>query len=376
MTHMTAHCPIETDSAVSRKEEDGSLTTWVSSQYPHGQQRIIADRVKKKPDDIHVIGMPVGGGYGGKISNAVAKDTSALAETVDVPVKVIYSRENQFIQYSRVKDIVIVDLKTAVDKAGKLLAREVDIHQDEGLGISKIYECDHSRVSHYHSEVPVRHAVIRGTSYIQGVFALESHMDEIARKLKIDPLDFRIKNVRLEAHGHLLRRAADMILYGQDLPKDTGIGMALVNHGSEELGAVFSRVSVDRRTGEVTVEKICGAFDIGKVMNIRTCRMGAEGAFVWGVGYALHEQVEADGHQIHTKSMWNYEVPRFQHVPEMELEFMEVHPQYGGPRGVGEMPMVPVTPSIANAIRDAVGIRLYQTPFTPDRVLAALKQKG
>jgi nicotinate dehydrogenase subunit B len=374
VTHHTTHCPIETDTAIVQPGEgDERWQAWVSSQYPHMQREKVADKIEKPLEDIHVIGMPVGGGYGGKISNPVTRDTALLAQKTGYTLKGIYNRQNQFQQYCRMKDIVVLDLKTAVDASGNLTARKIDIMQDSGHGIGKLYKCPHSQVKHYRMRSNHLRAVIRGTSYVQSIFGLECHMDEVARQIGMDPLEFRLKNLDYDAHRKLLQNSAEKIGYGKNLPADRGIGMAVVNHGSDELGAAFVQVRVDGKSGEVTVEKICGTFDIGLVMNQRTCRMGIEGCFIWAIGFAMLEELEVDGYGIKTTSMWDYNVPRFEHTPAMEIDFMQVHPRYGGPRGVGEMPMVPVIAAIGNAIRDATGVRLRQLPLTKERMLAGLK---
>jgi isoquinoline 1-oxidoreductase len=372
-THHMTHCPVETNSAVATVSDE-ETTVWVSSQYPFGQRRQVAKRLKIDEEKVHVVGMQVGGGYGGKIVEPSAQDTATLSKAIGKPVKYIYNREEMFTKRGRAKEPSFFDITSGLDSSGRYIARTIDIFNDVGYGSLHVYDIPHSRTRLYECDLPLRHAVIRGTSYIQTVFAVESHIDDLAHAIGVDPLDFRLINITYPAYEDLLQAAAEMIGYAsRTLPDNTGIGMALVNHGSDELGAVFAEVTVNSFTGGVTVNKITGAFDVGTVMNRRTLTNGVRGAIMWGIGYGLLEELELDGHKMKTRSMWQYEVPRFRDVPDIEVKYFKVHPHYGGPRGAGEMPSCAVAPAIGNAIRQAVGVRLHRTPFTEERILAALE---
>ena len=133
----------------------------------------------------------------------------------------------------------------------------------------------------------------------------------------------------------------------------------------------MAAVEVEPQTGEITVERLCGAFDIGVVMNINTLSVGVKGAMIWGLGFALFEEVQIDGHRSHTEAMSDYRIPRFTDVPPIEIVFLDNHAP-GSPRGCGEMPVPPTVGAICNAVFSATGARLYTLPMTPERVLRAL----
>ena len=171
----------------------------------------------------------------------------------------------------------------------------------------------------------------------------------------------------------LLTAGADLIGYSTYRRQPGhGLGVSVINHGARELGVFFVEVKVNRRTGLVRVKRVCCALDIGTVINQRNCTVNVRGAIMWGIGYCLVENLGADRHRVHARLFGEYEVPRFRHTPEIQIAWLQAYPD-NGPRGVGEMPCPAIAPAVPDAIHDAVGIRLYQTPFTPERVLAALR---
>ena len=96
---------------------------------------------------------------------------------------------------------------------------------------------------------------------------------------------------------------------------------------------------------------------------------------IWGLGFALFEEVHLDGHAAHTRSMSDYRVPRFSDVPPIELAFLSNEVKRPRPRGCGELPVIPTVGAIANAVYHAVGVRFYTLPLTPERVLTALRSE-
>jgi isoquinoline 1-oxidoreductase len=374
MTQYTTQAPMETDTAITRLESGGArATVWASSQHPHRAREIVSKFLRLPESSVHVIGMPVGGGFGGKTSNPVTMEAARLTRYVDAPVKLIYSRKDQFQLRGRYKAACVIDLTTGVSANGRMMARKIDIIHDMGFGTTNTYTIPHVSTKVYHADWPFERAVSRGTSFVQTCFAVESHVDMIASRLGIDPLEFRQNNVRFQAFVRLLDACAEMIGYHNYRPSpDSGIGMAIVNHGGSQLGAVAAEVEVNPRTGKVIIKKICGAFDIGTVINRNTTTVGVRGAIIWGIGYALYERIILDGHRTETADLLDYHIPRFSDIPPIEIVFLDNY-QPGSPRGCGEMPVIPTIGAIANAVYDAVGIRFYSTPITPEKVKRALQ---
>lgn len=373
-TQFACHAQIETDTAVAGNEDsNGRVTVWVSDQYPYLSREHIAEYLKKPESSVRVIAMPVGGGFGGKIASAVNWQAAVLPGLVQAPVKLVYSRKDQFKLRSLFKAACVIDLTTGVNADGKMQARKIDIFQDEGNGTKFTYDIPHVLTRVYNTKLLFGFPAMRGTSYVQTCFATESHIDMVASKLNMDPLEFRRKNAIFPVFESLIDACAEMIGYGVNpLDVDEGIGLANVMHGGCEFGCVAVKVAVDRVSGKVTVKQICGAFDIGIVVNRRTASVGIRGGIIWGMGYALSEEIKLNGHSPETEYLSEYRIPRFSDIPPIEITFLNRHNPDGLPRGCGEMPVVPTIGAIANAVYNAIGIRFYSTPITPERVRDAL----
>jgi nicotinate dehydrogenase subunit B len=375
ITQYTTWAQIETDIALAKPENNGNeVTVWASCQYPYKVRQLIAGYLNLPESSVHVIGMPVGGGFGGKTVSPVNQEAADLSRIVGTPVKLTYSRKNQFQLRGSYKMACVIDLTTGVGTDGRILARKIDIYQDKGNGTTGTYAIPNVLTQLYESKWPFARAVSRGTSFVQTCFATESHVDMVAAEIGFDPFIFRRINVRFPAFINLIDACAEMISYDKNLPyPDEGIGIAICHHGGKQMGAVSAQVAVDRSTGSIKVKKICGAFDIGTVINRNTATVGIRGAIIWGLGYALSEKVKLDGHSCYTEYLTDYRIPRFLDIPPIEIAFLDNY-NPGSPRGCGEMPMIPTIGAIANAVYKAIGIRFYSTPITPDRVREALQR--
>jgi len=267
-----------------------------------------------------------------------------------------------------------VDISSGVTTAGQLTGRRIDIYQDEGFGTEDVYSVPHVLTRLYKTRLPVKHGVMRGTSYVQVCYALESHTDMVARAIGMDPLEFRQVNVSRPSFRPLLETCGDMIGWEAGrTATDHGVGIALCHHGGRQLGVVAAKVTVDRSSGRITVDRLCGAFDVGLVINRNTLTMGTKGAMLWGLGYALLEEVALDGHRSHTSSFADYRIARFSDTPPIDVTFLD-NEAPGSPRGCGELPVIPTVGAICNAVYDAIGIRFYELPMTPERVRKALAE--
>lgn len=144
------------------------------------------------------------------------------------------------------------------------------------------------------------------------------------------------------------------------------------------LGATGVEVDVNRATGEVSVRKVWSAHDIGKVINPLNFRGQIEGGVVTGLGFALSEGIQFKEGEPMNASFLGYKVPTIFEAPEIVPIIVE-HPHPEGPygaKGGGETTDVPVPPAVANAIYDAVGVRIRNLPITPDKILQALREQA
>jgi len=228
---------------------------------------------------------------------------------------------------------------------------------------------------------PLRTNPLRSPGEPAGWYATESFIDEIASALGVDPVQFRMSHLTGDQRAAELLRATVAKAEWKERPspapafsgtKTAGRGVALVNRGNTLVAAV-AEVEVDRSNGNVSVKKVTMGFDCGLIINPDGLRFQIEGNIVQGVSRALYEEVRFDATGVKSVDWRTYPVITFRNLPETEIVLMNrpEMPAYGA----GEPGVVPVPGAIANAIFDAVGVRLRQAPFTPQRVLEGLKTK-
>jgi nicotinate dehydrogenase subunit B len=179
----------------------------------------------------------------------------------------------------------------------------------------------------------------------------------------MDPLEFRLKNLKDERLRAMFEAAAKQFGWGKSKTAGQGFGMG---GGYEKLGniATFAEVHLDRKSGDVKVVRVVSAFECGAIVNPDNLRNQVEGANVQGLGGALFEAIEFDHGTILNGRMSEYRLPRFSDVPVLETVLLDRKDLPSA--GAGECPMVGLAPAIANAIFDATGERLRSLPLVPD----------
>jgi CO/xanthine dehydrogenase Mo-binding subunit len=191
-------------------------------------------------------------------------------------------------------------------------------------------------------------------------------MDVMAAASGTDPLAFRLNNLKNPRMKRVLEKAATAFQWsGFSSRAGCGRGVACVDY-LETYVAAMAEVEVDPKGGEVQVKRVLCAQDMGQVINPEGARMQMEGCMMMGLGYALSEKVHFRGGEIRDRNFDSYEIPRFYRLPKIEavlVENQEMPPQGGGEPAITCMGAV-----IANAIFDAVKVRLLELPMTPDRI--------
>jgi isoquinoline 1-oxidoreductase len=194
-------------------------------------------------------------------------------------------------------------------------------------------------------------------------------MDELAHALKMDPLQFRLKNLKNERLRAVFTAAADKFGWAKrPAVPNHGYGMG---GGYEKLGnvATFAEVEVDSKSRQVTVVRVVSAFECGAIVNPDNLRNQIEGSNVQGLGGALFEEIQFQDGKILNGRMSEYRVPRFSDLPAIETVLVDRKDLPSA--GAGECPMVGLAPAIANAIFDASGVRLRSLPLVPDGLKAS-----
>jgi CO/xanthine dehydrogenase Mo-binding subunit len=179
-----------------------------------------------------------------------------------------------------------------------------------------------------------------------------------------------------EKHVTLQQIAANSMRFGAPYEPVYGRGRSANRVSSPMFAAHLAKVAVDPETGEVRVLDYIAAQDVGRAINPAEVEGQIHGGVVQGIGWALFEgMVYDESGQLLTATLMDYALPQSQDVPTITPLLVEVPSELGpfGAKGVGEPPVVPVAAAIANAIRDAVGVRMTQIPMTPERIFASLR---
>ena len=196
----------------------------------------------------------------------------------------------------------------------------------------------------------------------------------MASRAKIDPVEFRLRNLKDPRMIRVLKAAAAKAGWTPaPSPSGRGYGIACGTDAGTYVTHI-AEVEVDKSGGKVQVKKVVVAQDMGLTINPAGARLQMEGAITMGLGYALAEEIHFKNGEILDTNFDTYEIPRFSWTPAMETAVLD-----GGdapPQGGGEPPIIGMGGAVANAIFDAVGARLFQLPMTPARVKAALEKKA
>jgi CO/xanthine dehydrogenase Mo-binding subunit len=206
------------------------------------------------------------------------------------------------------------------------------------------------------------------------VFARESQIDIMAAAAKIDPLEFRLRNTSDARARRVLQGAADAFGW-KAAAGPSGQGRAIaVGLDAGAYTALAAEVAVDRASGEIKVKRVVVAQDMGLVINPEGAKMQMEGCVMMGLGYVLSEELNFRGGEIVDKNFATYELPRFSAMPRIEAVLIKNDDL--SPQGGGEPAITPMGAVIANAVFDAIGVRMYRLPMTPARVLAEIERRG
>jgi len=210
----------------------------------------------------------------------------------------------------------------------------------------------------------------RAPSVNTNTFARESHMDILAAKAGVDPVEFRLRHLTDVRMRRVLETAARQFGWKPGrAPLGHGQGVAL----GMDVGtyvATLAEASVDKATGKVKVHRMVVVMDPGFAVNPDGALQQMEGATTMGLGYALSEELRFQGGKILDRNFDTYHLPRFSGLPKIECTLLETP---GAPaEGCAEPPVVTVGAVLANAIFDATGARILELPMTPARIKAAL----
>jgi isoquinoline 1-oxidoreductase len=369
-----AHAPMETHAALASIEK-GRATVWASTQTPFMAKKEVAEAIGLSPDKVRVITPFVGGGFGGKSANGQVIEAARLAKVSGRPVQVARTRQEEFF-FDTFRPAAVVKIRSGMTDKGEITFWDYEVYFAGEGGAEQLYAVpNHREVSHGNPLVaekahPFATGPWRAPARNTNVFAKESHMDRMAAAIHMDPLEFRLKNLKDPRMIRVLRAAGERFGWKPaSLPSGRGVGVACGTDAGT-YATMMAEVDVDRKTGKVAVKRVVSALDLGICVNPEGARMQMEGGLTMGLGYALSEELHFKGGEILDTNFDTYEIPRFSWVPEIETVIIENRDL--PPQGGGEPPIICTGAVIANAIFDATGARLTTLPMTPARVLGAM----
>ncbi|MEP7109959.1 MAG: molybdopterin cofactor-binding domain-containing protein [Ferruginibacter sp.] len=362
--HYIAHVPLEPRAALAQWI-DGKLTVWTGTQRPFGVQEELADIFRVSKEKIRVMMPDTGSGYGGKHSGEAAIEAARLAREAKKPVKIAWTREEEF-TWAYFRPGGVIDVESGVKKDGTIIAWKFNNYNSGGAGLGTQYKITNQQIAHLPSDSPLKQGSYRGLAATANVFARECHMTDLARLVKMDQLDFRLKNLDDDRFIAVLQTAAKT--FGWNGSRATGHGYGIA--GAFEKGgyvATCAEIMVNSDK-EVKLLRVTQAFECGAIINPHHLENQVMGSIIQGLGGALFEAVDfADGNILNSR-LSAYRVPRFRDIPKIEIILMDRKDLPSS--GAGEAAIVGIAPAIRNAILDATGIALSTMPMLPNGVLA------
>jgi nicotinate dehydrogenase subunit B len=361
-TAYIAHAPMETRVAVAEWTDDGRVTIWTGTQVPFGVREEVAEALEIEESAVRVIVPDFGGGFGGKHAGEVAIEAARLARAAGTPVKVRWSREDDF-RHGYLRPAAVIDVRAGADRDGSLTAWQMTNLNSGSFGLEGPYDVPNERVDYQAADSPLRQGSYRGLAATANHFARESAMDELAVALEIDPLEVRLTHLGDERLAAAFRAAAERIDWTRERDRNAGVGIAGgIEKDARVATAVELRVGEDRRP---VLARIVTAFDCGRIVNRDALTNQIEGAISMALGGAMFEAIHFErGGVLTNASLTDYRVPRITDLPPIEVVLLD---QPDIPEaGAGETPVIALAPAIANAIFDATGVRLRDLPLVPD----------
>ena len=430
------HGSMGSSCAVADVQAD-KATIWSATQSAYPTRNTSAMLLGLKPESIRVIYVRGAGCYGINGADTVSYDAALLSQAVGKPVRVQLSRKDEM-AWENYGNAFVIDQRVALDASGNISvwdyeawsaarggrpgyntpgnvvtgvlvgsnpapfaprtpAPAPDTPLNNGSNTAPSYIAGRVRDSAngagvIRSERVLSHRVLspfftgplRAPERLQNTFAHECFMDEVATHVKADPVEYRLKHLshaRLSAAVRAAAKAANWERRPSPRPgragggKVTGRGIACVCYeGDNGYVAMVADVTVDQNTGQIQVTRLVVAQDCGPISNPDGMRNQIEGGALQGISRALGEEVTWDDRKITSVDWRSYHSLTLGIAPPA-MEIVLLNQTDEEACGSGETSITVVAPAIGNAVFDATGVRLRQVPFTPERVLAAIRAR-
>ena len=392
-----AHASIAPSCGMARWEPDGRLSVWSHSQGIHRLRDAIAAALNL--DAVSVQHVENAGSYGHNGADDAAFDAVLLARAVPTrPVLVTWTRHDE-LTCSPFGPAMTADVEAVLDGEGRIRSWSYDVwsqghvarpgyagtpgllatydlglprepaadppQPDGGTTRNAVppYEVGPRRITgHRLTRSSIRTSSLRSLGAYMNVFATESFMDELAAAAGRDPLDFRLAHLKDPRAREVLRKAAAR--WGTATAENVGRGIGFARY--KNTGAYCAVVAEVEAEQDIQVRSLTIAVDVGHIVNPDGVRNQIEGGATQSTSWTLKEQARP-GASVDWET---YPILRFTETPEIHVELI---PSTAPSVGAGEAAQGPTAAAIANAVTDAIGVRVRDLPLTPDAVLAAIE---
>lgn len=418
LTHTVLHAQMEPLNAMVFRNEDGIWEAHAGCQWQSLVTPWMAKALGVSADEVTIKGYMSGGGFGRRLNGDYIVPAALASKALGgQPVKLIMTRE-QDLAFDSPRSASVQKVKMAFDSNKQIIAMEhaatagwpteVMLPSFMPAGTNgehfdpfSIAGADHwynvgaqkvRAISNDLANATFRPGWLRSVSPGWVGWAVESFMDEAAHHIGEDPLKFRLDH--LDAKGRnaggnaiaaggatrqaaVLKKAAEMIGWGEKQAEGYGLGIASTFGQERDMPtwtACAVQVHVEKDTGLVHVDKLYIAIDAGIIVDPNGAEAQCQGAALWGLSMALYEGSELVDGQFKDRNFDTYTPLRLKQTPpDVQIAFIETD---APPSGLGEPAVTPVASAIANAIYDAVGVRLRTLPMTPADVKQAIDAKA
>ena len=382
-----AHATMEPMNCTADVRPD-SCEIWAPTQNQTGTQAAAVEITGLKPEQVRVHTTYLGGGFGRRFERDVVDEALILSKAAGRPVKVVWTREEDM-QNDFYRPMNGTRIRAALDEKGKITAwsqtivcpsifarvfpqtmkNGIDSAAVEGVENME-YAIPNLQVVYVRYDPPVPVGFWRSVGSSHNAFTVESFVDELAHAANRDPLEFRLAMLQDHPRARkVLEVAAEKAGWGGSRANGRSLGIAYhLSFGSYV--AEVAEISVDDRSGAVTVHKVTCAVDCGSVVNPAIIRDQMMSGIMMGISAALKEKIEVAEGGVRSENFFDYEILRMSEAPEVEVHIVQSGAALGG---IGEPGVPPVIPAVGNAVFAATGARVRTLPMKPATVAAAIR---
>ena len=378
------------------------LHLWSHSQGIYPMREALATMLSMDADNIHITAVPGAGCFGHSTADDAAADAALLAlEHPNTHVRVQWSRQDEHL-WDPYGPAMITELEASLDKNNKINSWKTEVwtdshstrpNKDAGTVLAArylenpyqmksrgylggghrnadpYYNIPNMTVNAHYYDGPFRTSSLRSLGSFANIFAIESFMDALAEKAGQDPLEFRINHLEDERAIAVIQKV-QALTSAQNTEDGEGIGFAFMRYkNTDAYIAIAAKVAVDKNNGKVGLIRMWAAVDVGEVINMDGLTNQIEGGIIQAASWTLKEQVTFNTTEITSTDWIKYPIIKFSEVPEVEVAIINRPTEDA--KGAGEVPVPPTAAAIANAIYNASGIRIYDLPITPEKILNA-----